>query len=836
MLSAILPDLSRVLCDFKIMKIKKLSKTLGSKYNSIRHLVTVHEGTSLTGIRKQLFLDRYSLKNEKGKPMEKYPEQMWHRVSFALAQAEKTSKEKKVWEKNFYEAMVDFKFCPAGRFLTAAGSGSNATMINCFVIPNPQDTRGGIIKTLEQVTEISARGGGVGFNISTLRPNGSYLKSVNGTSSGAVSWANLYSVAVHDIIQQGGTRRGALMIMLWDWHPDIEEFISIKKETGKIAGANLSICLSDSFMEAVKNDKDWHLEFPDTDFEKYRQEWSGDLSEWKRKSYPTKIYKTIKARELWDRICESAWESAEPGVVYMDRYNDMNNSWYFEKVIATNVCGEQGLPAWGVCNLSSLNLSAFVNGDVFDFDDFTKTIKVGVRFLDNAVDSENYLYPEIEETQKRERRLGLGTMGLADMLIKLKIRYGSEESLKLIEKIYKTLRDTSYDCSSDLAKEKGVFPAYNKENFLRGGFIKNLPKEIRQKIRRQGIRNCFLTTEAPTGKIALLAGVSSGIEPVFSFSYIQKDRLGERTMYHPLYQEWIENNGKENIPSYFVTADNLSPDEHVKIQALIQTYTDSSISKTVNAPKSHTAHDVKKLYMLAYDTGCKGISYMREGSREGTLIRNEKKEEKAESKNGVYKNGESKSFLAIWERPIKVSGSTYRLKTPVGTAFITVNHDETGSPVETFINIGRAGSDVQAMAEALGRVISKSLRLGSNLTGRERAAIIIEQLQGIGGSRSVGFGSDRILSLPDAIARALSLDVGMIPENKKEYNQPVQEKLLINGNGLSYNYGTKGLSDDRNNQLSLLSRHADFCPSCGNATLVHEMGCKTCHGCGYSEC
>jgi len=326
-----------------------------------RHLVPLSSGTKLEGVREKLFRDRYSMKDESGNPLENFIEQAWLRVGWAMAQVEKTEGLRKEWEDKFNWAMTDFKFLPAGRFLTSAGTGSDATMINCFVIPSPKDSRKGIIATLEQMTEISARGGGVGFNLSSLRPRGSYVRKVNGTSSGAVSWANLYSVAAHDIIQQGGTRRGALMIMLWDWHPDIEEFITVKKDSQKILGANLSVCVSDAFMEAVKKDGDWQLKFPDTDNENYNKVWNGDIKEWEAKGLPVKVYKTIKARELWDLICVAAWESAEPGVVFLDRYNAMNNTWYFEKNIATNPCGEQGLPAWGVCNLSSINLAALVD-------------------------------------------------------------------------------------------------------------------------------------------------------------------------------------------------------------------------------------------------------------------------------------------------------------------------------------------------------------------------------------------------------------------------------------------------------------------------------------------
>jgi ribonucleoside-diphosphate reductase alpha chain len=797
-----------------------------------RHFVEMEDGTKLDGIREKLFLDRYALKDENGNPLEKYPEQMWKRVSWAVSQVEKTEKERKEWEQKFYSSMLDFKFCPAGRFLTAAGTGTNATMINCFVIPSPEDTRAGIIKTLEHVTEISARGGGVGFNISTLRPRGSYLKAVNGTSSGSVSWANLYSVAAHDIIQQGGTRRGALMMMMWDWHPDIEEFITVKKKEGKILGANLSVCVSDAFMESVKNDSDWDLKFPDTSHPKYKTDWKGDMSDWLKNNLPIKIYKTIKARQLWDLICDSAWASAEPGVVFMDRYNEMNNTWYFEKNIATNPCGEQGLPAWGVCNLSSINLSVFVKDEKFDYEDFEETVKVGVRFLDNAIDCENYLFPEIENTQLAERRTGLGTLGLADALIKMKIRYGSEESLEVIEKIFKTLRDVSYETSIDLAKTKGSFPKFDADKYLKSGFIKTLPDDLKKKIKKHGIRNALIITEAPTGKIALLAGASSGIEPVFSFSYVQKDRLGERTMYHTLYKEWMDKNKDSEAPSYFVVADDLTPTEHINIQSLIQKYTDSSISKTVNAPKTHTVDDVKKLYELAYVTGCKGVSYMREGSREGTLVRAKEEEKNHKVTNGELKNGNGRinqEPLAVWERPTKVPGATYRLKTPVGTAFITVNHDEMGSPVEVFINIGRAGSDIQAMAEALGRIISKSLKFGSNLTSRERAILIIEQLNGIGSSRTVGFGQGKISSLPDAIAKALVLDMNLMPEKKGDI-LPAQLPLDESGKN------KENTNSHHTEQLQLLAKHADFCPGCGNATLVHEMGCKTCYGCGYSEC
>ncbi len=798
----------------------------------------VDSDTKLDGIRLKLFLDRYSLKDKNGSPIEKRPEEMWLRVAKSIASVEKSAPLKKHWEKVFYDAMLGFKFCPAGRFLTSAGAGSQATTINCYVIPSPEDTRHGIIQTLEHVTEISARGGGVGFNISTLRPRNSYLKSVNGTSSGAVSWSELYSIAAHDIIQQGGTRRGALMMMMWDWHPDIEEFITVKKQKGKMLGANLSVCISDAFMEAVKKDADWRLVFPDTDFEKYRKEWKGDMEEWQKKGYPVKLYKTIKARYIWDLICESAWASAEPGIVFMDRYNQMNNSWYFEKNIATNPCGEQGLPAWGVCNLSSVNLAAFVNDSKFDFKDFERVVAIGTRFLDNGVDAEKYLNRDVESQQKGERRLGLGTIGLADALIKMKVRYGSKDSFTFIDEVFARLRDVSYRTSIDLAREKGAFKKFDARKFLQGKFIQTLPEDIKRGIKKYGIRNCFLVTEAPTGKISLLAGVSSGIEPVFSYSYKQKDRLGERVMYHPLYQEWITKNKDKEVPDYFVTADDLTPDEHIQVQAIIQKYTDSSISKTVNAPKSHTVADVKKLYTLAYETGCKGVSYMREGSRDGTLERTSENEVKEETK----------APLDI--RPFVVPGSTYRLETPVGIAFITINETQNGEPMELFINVGKAGSDVQAMAQALGRTISAALRFRSNVGPKERAREIAMQLAGIGGRRSVGFGPTKVLSLPDAVACAISMHfdfrINGFLRREPVVNQNTPEKpdrVLSNSNGhLSVGAVTGVLGqvmETDQKKFSLGDAHShvgDICPSCGSSSLVFQESCSKCFICGHSEC
>src|SRR3989339_98040 len=597
----------------------------------------------LAGISEKVFLDRYSLKDKKGAPLEKSPGEMWKRIAKAVSVKEKKEHQKK-WEREFYEAMKDFKYIPGGRILAGAGTGFEVTFYNCFVIPSPKDSRGGILETLTRMVEIMARGGGVGINLSSLRPRGSRVRKVNGFSSGPINWAELFSVATKDIIQQGGTRRGALMLMLWDWHPDIEEFITVKQDLNKINGANLSVCVSDAFMEAVKRDSDWDLMFPDVTDPDYDTKWDGYLPNWIALGKKPIVTKTIKARALWELIAKAAWASAEPGVVFMERYNKQFNNYYFEFVNCVNPCGEEGLPYWGVCNLCSINLAALVNekGEM-DYDKLKEVSKIGVRFQDNVVDADVYIFDEIRKVQlEGERRIGLGTMGLGDALIKMKLRYGSAESLEEIDKIYKTIRDSAYEESIQLAREKGPFPKIDKKKHSEGYFVSQLPEQLLKQLKRYGIRNSLLLQQAPTGSTSLLSGVSSGIEPVYEFEFIRRDRLGEHIIRHPLYDQWCSEfrvaNGKEptkeDRPDYFVSANDLTPEGHIKVQAAIQKYVDASISKTVNAPNSNTVEDVKRLYTMAYELGCKGIAYMREGSRQGVLTRTteEKKEDHA---NGI---------------------------------------------------------------------------------------------------------------------------------------------------------------------------------------------------------
>lgn len=779
--------------------------------------------TVLQGVRKKIFLDRYAWRDKEGHLLEEVPEQMWLRVAKAGASEEKTPALRKKWAEKFYHALSDFKFLPAGRILSGAGTGYEVTYYNCFVIPSPPDSRGGIIDNLKIMTEMLSRAGGVGLNLSTLRPRGTRVRKVNGTSSGPVNWANLYSVACHDVIQQGGSRRGALMLMLHDWHPDIEEFIEIKKDLTRLVGANLSVCVSDAFMEAVENNREWNLRFPDPKHPRYDHEWDGDILGWEAKGYPVITYKTVKAADIWEKICQAAWASAEPGLHFLERSNKRSNTWYFEKLISTNPCGEQPLGAMAVCNLGSLNLSSFVENDLMNYEKLAEHAAIAVRFLDNVIDNNYYFYEENKKTQMDIRRVGLGTMGLGDALIKMQIRYGSEESLSVIEKIYQTIRDAAYETSADLALEKGKFPKFDKEKYMEGYFIKGLPEHIQKKIAKQGIRNACLLSQNPTGTTSLLAGVSSGIEPVFDFALVRRDRTGESTIYHPLYQAWKDAHpGEKTPPPYFVKADDLTPEDHLRVQAAVQKYTDASISKTVNAPNDHTVDDVRQLYMLAYKLGCKGITYMRDGSREGVLTHIEEKPAKAEV-----------AVQVAAPRPMVLPGHTYEVLTPVGKAFITVNRDEASNPMEIFVAVGKAGMHIGADAEAIGRLISIALRI-SGSSRREVTRKIIYQLRGIGGSSHIGFGKNRVMSLADAIAKVLAEDLAHSQTGQVEtVPLPVEEEntpAMTNGQARGEQLQILGLTEQ------MISKGADLCPECGLATFVFEEGCKKCHSCGYSLC
>jgi len=1173
--------------------------------------------TQLEGLSKKVFDDRYSLKDRDGKQMEFTPEELWERVGKAIASVEATPQKREHWAGEFTKMLSGFQFVPGGRILSGAGSGVPVTFYNCFVIPSPEDSRGGILDNVKLMVEIMSRSGGVGVNLSSLRPRGAYVRGVNGSASGSVSFGGLYSYAT-GLITQGGSRRGALMLMLNDDHPDIEEFITVKRTMGLVTNANLSVCISDRFMDAVKADADWDLT------------WGG------------KIYKTIKATYLWNLICESAWASGEPGTFFIERANKQSNSWYFEQLISTNPCvsgdtrvatteglvriddlaasgrsfravldarmdaradapverafrtgrkrvyrlettegytmrltadhrvrtargfvaasalrdgdeifvrnqkggfgtggdattgrligwyvgdghyntskealvysffggekreltpmfasainavvathqttwatqrtydpvhavaiadrdeervsscrlarvfrsmgidpaaaklcvpevvfrgnedmqrgflaalftadgqvsgslekgvsvrltsiscdllqgvqqvllnfgipsaiyrnrrtaqqrmmpdgrggmkaydcaaqhdlviardalqtfaesvgfltdekqstlealtaqyrrgpyasaftarfsrlvpldvedvydlteplthsfianglvvhncGEQPLSAWSVCNLGSLNVAAFANDHgidqpaEFDWERFRWAVRTATRFLDNVIDATYYPYEENRVAQMGIRRTGLGFMGLGDLLIRMHVRYGSTEGIETTRRLYRTMRDEAYRTSVELAKEKGSFPKYDREQYPQGWFIQRLPADIREGIREYGIRNCFLLTQAPTGTTSLFAGVTSGIEPVYDFVFTRKDRIGEHEVYHPRYQQWRDAHPGERVPDYFVSAKALAPEEHVRMQAAAQEFIDSSISKTVNAPEHHTVEDVKQLYALVYELGCKGVAYFRENSRNEAVLSSGSKADSTKMQATAVEAPKPMSVLEPRPRPEIMNGKTYKVATAYGTLFVTINEDGDGQPFEVFATIGKSGGFFAEESEGICRLISLALRTGIPTT------TVIDQLKGIRGPMPSFGKRGMILSIPDAIAQILDEHVRKPQEAlalefpdqasgvsdqqpRKDAEALEQHNTLIMETMTSTVTVTQpaaqgsadhaeaptasvqgGLASGGMRSLANVG-WAPECPKCGTM-LQFQEGCMTCRGCGYSKC
>jgi len=939
--------------------------------------------------------------------VEKTPEEMWDRLASAIASVETTEKQAE-WTDKFRYILDDWKLVPGGRIAAGAGASEELTLFNCYVIPSPKDSRGGIMQTLSEMTEIMARGGGVGINLSSLRPRRAIVRGVNGSSSGAVSWGGLFSYTT-GLIEQGGSRRGALMLMMYDWHPDILDFITVKQTAGQVTNANLSVCVSNGFMKAVKENLDWELVFPDTSDPDYDEQWDGDLEKWKKAGKSVIPYQTVKARDIWHTIIESAWKSAEPGVVFMEHYNQMSNSWYFNPIICTNPCGEQGLPAWGVCNLSALNLSKFYDAEKRDvaWEELSKVTRYAVRFLDNVIDKTPYHFEENKNNQQKERRVGLGSMGLAELMIKLGIRYGSPYSLEFLDRLFGFIAREAYLASADIAAEKGAFPAFQAEPYLSSGFMKQMCgvyPEVKEAIQAKGMRNVTVITQAPTGSTGTMVGTSTGIEPYFAFKYYRQSRLGYDEQFVPIAQQWKDAHPNDQLPDYFVTAMDLSAEDHIRAQAAIQRWVDSSISKTANCPNDFTVEQTKELYELAFDLGCKGVTIYRDGSRDVQVLSTEKESKQEESNHsesgqadshsnsqgkqpeqddfrgdnqekqqsvqnhfstdgqekpqstqgGVLhcesssvsedqqktkNNGdgneqqlrrqdtgssdasssissdreekdrvraqesndgqesthgnaspsaevtatkgeesESVSSNNVYKRrPQVLRGATYKINTPFGMAYITIN-DLNDIPAEIFLNVGKAGSDVFAMAEALGRVCSLFLRYGDH---GNKVELLIKHLKGIGGSGSVGFGANRVESIADAVAKALETHMqeqACDQERQRNNEGRNGQQNHQNDSGQSHNNNQQSsenghqsnsnnqTADGNHQQVNSVRQESieqapiaaaiedsssaqkntspqmkngmsrDLCPSCGSASLINMEGCKTCANCGYSRC
>lgn len=811
------------------------------------------------------------------KPLETVPEQMFARVAKHIAGAEPSAERQQEWEEKFTNLMDDWKYTPGGRIYAGAGD-KNLSFYNCFVIPSPHDSRGGIFETLRHMAEIMSRGGGVGINVSSLRPRYSYVKGVNGRSSGSVSWASLYSF-VTGLIEQGGSRRGALMLILNVWHPDILDFINAKKEAGKITNANISVGITDDFMQAVKEDLAWDLVFPDTTDPLYDKQWDGNIGKWKELGGKVNKYKTVRAADIWDNIITSAWTSAEPGVYFIDRAAHYSNSWYFADLPCTNPCGEQPLPAWGVCNLGHVNLAKHVDGEKKEvlWNGLKQTVKDAVRFQDNVVDATPYFFEENKKQQLSERRIGLGTIGLAEMLIKLGLRYGSAKAVEFVDKLYQFIAVTAYETSVELAREKGSFPKFDAEKYLQSGYMKQMPQYIRDLVAKYGIRNVTILTQAPTGSVGTMVGTSTGIEPFFSWTYFRKSRIGVHQEKNKIAQDWIDKHPGQELPDYFVTAMDLQPEDHVRMQAAVQRWTDSAISKTVNAPADYTIEQTKELYTLLYDSGCKGGTIYRDGSRDEQVLATDHKKlgkdaaQQVESKLGaqVISNSGLEAVaskpqevmsvsgdnlqikIAPRIRPAVMQGITYKMTTAYGNLYVTINEDEQG-PFEVFAQMGKAGGFFSAQTEAITRMISLALR--SNIAIEE----VVEQLKGIRGPEVSFSDGEMVFSLPDAIAKVLerhikrkekqlSLELPTAPSElqKSESAVKLSEKLeakikveeKVTETVSEEKIKTNGhLTYKKTQRISIANLgNVPVCPTCGMMLMLAE-GCMKCDSCGYSKC
>jgi len=703
---------------------------------------------SIEDFAYKLFQDRYAARDE-NKIIETEFSQMWERV------ANFVSKEVKKDYELFRDALWDFKLIPAGRILAGAGIQKKLTFANCYFL-QIGDSRDEIYQALHNTANILAAGGGVGHDFSLLRPEGSEVKGVRGTSSGPIGFISVFNQSALTI-SQAGERRGAQLASLSINHPDIYRFIKYKSENpGDWSTYNVSVKITSEFIKALKED--------------------GKFKLFHLKGEPKKHNKIIDARELFEEICKMAWISGDPGLLFIDKANEISPLNGVVELSGSNPCGEQILNNYGVCNLSSINLTKFVTENkTFDFDAFSYYIRIGVRFLDNIIDLNYYPIEKAKEIAQSTRRIGLGMTGIADAMIMLKLKYGSNDSLKWFEKIAKTFLFNTIEESINLSQERGAFPLFNPDIYLKTKFAREkLTDDQKDKINKFGIRNGDLTAIAPTGSISLLAGISSGIEPNFDSRYIRRDRLGEHEIIHPLYK------GNEDV---FVTANKLPIESHLKILEIAQKYITNSVSKTVNLASSSSIEDIKKVFLYAIDSEIKGITVFRDGCKKGVLDR------------GTKIIPEKKKEI-IKSRPECLTGFTYQQPTPLGKALITINENSDREPFEVIITVGKSGSDIGSLGEAIGRLISFNLRTESTMVTEEKLDEIINHLQGIGGAGGIGFGKSKVKSLPDAIAKVLS----------KYKSKHIDVKTI------------------------------DICPQCGVASLVSEEGCVNCKNCGYSKC
>lgn len=737
---------------------------------------------------------RYLKRDAEGNLLET-PQGMFQRVAINIAQADLNyDKNANIAEtaKKFYDIMVDLKFLPNSPTLMNAGKELQQ-LSACFVLP-VEDSLDKIFEAVKYTALIHKSGGGTGFSFSRLRPKDDVVKTTKGVSSGPISFISVFDAAT-EVIKQGGTRRGANMGILRVDHPDIMDFIYAKKDKSKLTNFNLSVGLTEEFMKAVEEGRDFELVNP----------------------RDKKVVGKLNAKKVFDEMVRLAWEGGDPGIIFLDRINKANPTPKEGEIESTNPCGEQPLLPYESCNLGSINVAKFVKNGVIDWEELRYVIHTSVHFLDNVIDMNRYPIPEIEYMTKKNRKIGLGLMGWADMLALLEIPYNSEDAIQLAEKLMKFIQDESRAASSKLAEIRGNFPNFDDSIYPEMGF--------------KYLRNATTTTIAPTGTISIIGNASSGIEPYFAIAFYRnvmdntklvevnpyfKRAIKEYGIYSEELMEKIAEKGilkdipeiPEKLKRVFVTAHEISPIWHVKMQAAFQKYTDNAVSKTVNFSHDATVEDVRNVYLLAYKLGCKGITIYRDGCREDQVIN-------IGTKTDTQKQQAEMEYKAVFTprpRPKILYGKTIEMMTGCGKLYVTINSDEKGDPFEVFTSMGKAGGCAQSQCEAIGRLISIVFRSGGS------PEIIIKQLKGISCHMKFGFGPNQVLSCADAVAKAI----------EKAINNPVEVKIISPGITVD-----KLLEQVEEKEEVVVKNGA--CPECGGPIQYLE-GCDVCYSCGYSHC
>jgi len=745
-------------------------------------------------IAEQIWDMKYRLKEADGTPVDQTVEATWRRIAKALAAVEDAPAD---WEDRFYAALEDFRFLPAGRIMAGAGPGRSVTLFNCFVMGTIPDSMAGIFDMLKEAALTMQQGGGIGYDFSTIRPKGADVLGVAADASGPLSFMDVWD-AMCRTIMSAGSRRGAMMATMRCDHPDIEAFIAAKADPARLRMFNLSVLVSDAFMAAVKADGPWELRVGD------------------------RVYRTVQARALWDRIMRSTYDFAEPGVIFIDRINALNNLGYCETIAATNPCGEQPLPPYGACLLGSVNLARLVTEPFSEHAGIDETalddlVTVAVRMMDNVIDASRFPLEAQAEEARAKRRIGLGVTGLADALMMVGLRYGSEEAARQTGQWLHRIARAAYLASARLADEKGSFPLYDRDAYLAGGTLRLMDADVRAAIGEHGIRNALLTSIAPTGTISLYAGnVSSGIEPAFAFSYKRKvlqkdgsDREEEVVDYAAL--RWRELHGDRRLPKHFVDAQTLAPLDHVRMQAAAQAWVDSSISKTINCPEDIGFDDFREVYMAAWDSGCKGCTTYRPNAVTGAVLSlSEKTDAAPQSDRGA-------DVVYIAEplgRPEALEGQTYKIKWPESehAIYITINDvlmNGHRRPFEVFIN--SKNMEHFAWTVALTRMISAVFRRGGDVS------FVVEELKAgfdpRGGAWVEGKYIPSILAAIGGVIERHLIAIG-----------------FIDGEGM----GLK--TDPKAEVVKMGGLRGVACVSCGSYETRMIEGCMTCGNCGYSKC